>query len=131
MPEPPLQNDMRTQGLPPLTLRAETGSFSVQGSPAVLLVVNHPAQLPDALRQHDKSVVIENSPANAGLRNDFDKLLKWQKWKDTNRLLWLAALIFILFTQMVMSNRYKLDASWHAKWDVYEVGGKITLTPSP
>jgi hypothetical protein len=100
----------------------------VQGSPAVLLVTR-PQQLPAALKQHDKSIVIENTPDNARLRRDFDLLLRWQKWKDINRLLWLAALVFILFTQMVMSNRYKLDAGWHVNWKVGEVGGKITLTP--
>jgi hypothetical protein len=45
-------------------------------------------------------------------------LLKWQKWG-------LAALVFIVFIQMVMSNEYKLEALWYFKWNVYEVGGHI------
>jgi hypothetical protein len=130
MPEPPFQNDPRSQDLPPRTLYAEAGSRSIQGSPAVLLVTR-PAQLPDALRQHEKQVVIENTPDNVRLRRNFDLLLKWQKWKDINQLLWLAGLVLIVIMQMVMSNRYKLDADWHVKWNVGEVRGKITLTPSP
>jgi hypothetical protein len=31
--------------------------------------------------------------------------------------------------QMVITNRYKLEADWHVKWKVIELGGKITLTP--
>jgi hypothetical protein len=33
--------------------------------------------------------------------------------------------------QMVMTNRYRLEAGWHVNWKVGEVGGKITLRPSP
>ena len=53
MPEPPFQNDMRSQGLPPRTthnLVPEAGSLSLQGSPAVLLVTS-PQQIPAALAQ--------------------------------------------------------------------------------
>jgi len=56
-------------------------------------------------------------------------LLRWQRRRDTYQLLLIAALVFIVFMQMVMSNRYKLDADWHVNWKVGEMGGKITLTP--
>jgi hypothetical protein len=130
MPEPPFQNDMRTQGLPPRRPHFASAGLSGSGSLA-LLTVTRPEELPDALRQHEKSVVIENTPANARLKRDFERLLRWQKWKDINQLLWLAALIFILFAHMVIATKYKLDISWYLKWAVFEMGGKITLTPSP
>jgi hypothetical protein len=31
--------------------------------------------------------------------------------------------------QMVIANRYKLEADWHYNWKTNEMGGKITLTP--
>ena len=103
----------------PYRLNGETGSLITQGAHAAL-TVSRPDQLAAALRQHERPVVIENTPANAKLKDDFDKLLKWQKWG-------LAALAFIVFIQMVMSNEYNLEALWYFKWNVYEVGGHITL----
>ena len=126
MPEPPHQPDMRSQGQPPRRGGVVTGF--VQGSPAILLVIS-PQQLPAALQQHEKPVVIENSPANARLAQDFERLLRWQRWKDTNRLLLIGALVLIVLTQMVITNRYGLEASWYVKWKPTEIGGKITLTP--
>jgi hypothetical protein len=103
----------------PYRLNGETGSIITQGAHAAL-TVSRPDQLAAALRQHERPVVIENTPANAKLKDDFDKLLKWQKWG-------LAALVFIVFIQMVMSNEYNLEALRYFKWNVYEVGGHITL----
>ena len=128
MPEPPHQPDMRSQGVPPQPPRKPP--WSPQGSPAVLLVIR-PVDLPAALQQHEKPVVIEKTPANARLMQDFERLLRWQKWNDTHRLLLIGTLAVIVLTQMVMSNRYGLEASWYAKWAVFEVGGKIKLTPDP
>jgi hypothetical protein len=52
MPQPPFQNDPRSQDLPPgHTLRAQTGSYTVYGSPAVLLVTR-PEEILPALSQH-------------------------------------------------------------------------------
>jgi len=127
MPLPPFQTDPRTQKLPPQLAIHPVGF--VQGSPAVLLVTS-PQQLPAALQQHEKPVVIEKTPANARLTQDFERLLRWQKWKDTYRLLLIGTLAVIVLTQMVMSNRYGLEANWYTKWAVFEVGGKIKLTPS-
>ena len=101
----------------PYRLNGETGFIITQGAHAAL-TVSRPDQLAAALRQHERPVVIENTPANAKLKDDFDKLLKWQKWG-------LAALVFIVFIQMVMSNEYNLEALWYFKWNVCEVGGHI------
>jgi hypothetical protein len=98
------------------------------GSP--VLTVIRPEQLPDALKQHTEPVVIENTPANARLTQDFERLLRWQKWKDTYRLLLIGSLVVIVLTQMVITNRYGLEAGWHLNWKAGEMGGKITLTPS-
>jgi hypothetical protein len=80
MPEPPLQPDMRSQGVPPQPPRKPPSS--PLGSPAVLLVAS-PAQLPAALRQYEKPVVIDRTPANAKLTQDFERLLRWQRWSPT------------------------------------------------
>ena len=61
MPEPPHQTDMRSQGLPPQPPRKPP--WSPLGSPEGLLVTN-PSQLPVALSQYEKPVVIENTPAS-------------------------------------------------------------------
>src|SRR5262245_56485425 len=88
-----------------------------------LIVVVGPEQLPAALRHHEKPIVIENTPANARLIHDFERLLRWQKWKDTYRLLLIVILALIVLTQMVITTKYKLDAGWHIKWDVIEMDG--------
>src|SRR6516165_5605989 len=122
MPKPPRRTNIRSQGRPPRTLHTETGSFTVQGSPAVLLVTN-PSQLPVALSQYEKPVVIENIPANAWLTYWFKQLLRWE---NRYQLLTIAWLIVRLITQS-----YNLEYNWHVKWNWIEVGGKITLTPRP
>jgi hypothetical protein len=94
------------------------------------MVVVRPEELPAALRQHEKPVVIEDTPANARLKGDFERLLRWQRWRDTYRLLLIAILAFIALAQMVITNRYKLEADWHVKWKIIEMGGKITLAPA-
>jgi hypothetical protein len=85
------------------------------------LLVTNPSQLPVALSQHEKPVVIENSPANAWLTYWFKQLLRWE---DRYQLLTIAWLIVRLITQS-----YNLEYDWHVKWNWIEVGGKITLTP--
>jgi len=117
MPKRPHRTNIRSQGR---TLHTETGSLTVQGSPAVLLVTN-PSQLPVALSQDEKLVVIENTPANAWLTYWFKRLLRLE---DTDRLLRIAWFIIRLITQS-----YNLEYDWHIKWNWIEVGGKINLTP--
>jgi hypothetical protein len=131
MPEPPNQTDMRTQGLPPRhhSTAAQFAGTSTFSASAAILTVTHPGQLPAALRQHPKQIVIENTPDNAKLKRDFELLLKWQRWKDTYRLLLIVILLVLAIMQMVIANKYGLDFGWHLKWTVFELDGKITLTP--
>ena len=117
MPKRPHRTNIRSQGR---TLLTETGSLTVQGSPAVLLVTN-PSQLPVALSQYEKPVVIENTPANAWLTYWFRQLLRLE---NTDQLLRIAWFIVRLITQA-----YNLEYDWHVKWNWIEVGGKITLSP--
>ena len=126
MPEPPHQPDMRSQDLPPQRPRVAT-SF-VQGSPTVLLVID-PGQLPAALTQRQMPVAIENTPANARLRRDFGRLLRWQKWRDTYRLPLIVCLAVVVLMQMIIAHRYGLKFDWYVKLKVIEIGGKIMLTP--
>jgi hypothetical protein len=95
--------------------------LTVQGSPAVLLVTN-PSQLPVALSQHEKPVVVENTLANAWLTYWFKQLLRLE---NIDKLLPVAWLIVRLITQL-----YNLDPHWYIKFGWIEVGGKITLTPT-
>ena len=89
-------------------------------SPAVLLVTN-PSQLPVALSQYEKPVVINNTPANAWLTYWFKQLLRLE---NIDKLLFVAWLIVRLITQS-----YNLEPHWYIKFGWIEVGGKITLTP--
>jgi len=118
MPEPPHQTDMRSQGLPPQPPRKPP--WSPLGSPEVLLVTN-PSQLPVALSQYEKPVVIENTPANAWLTYWFKQLLRLE---NIDKLLVVAWLIVRLITQS-----YNLEPHWYIKFGWIEVGGKIKLTP--
>jgi len=93
------------------------------------LTVTRPEELPAALKQHEKPVVIENTPANARLIRDFELLLRWQRWKDTYRLLLIVILLVIVLVQMVIASRYGLELGWYFKWIVFEMGGNIKLTP--
>jgi hypothetical protein len=74
MPEPPFQNDMRVQDLPPRTSNADVGF--VQGSPWVL--VTSPQQIPAALAQ-GRPVLIDISAVQWGLR----RLKTVQGWSGT------------------------------------------------
>jgi hypothetical protein len=118
MPEPPFQNDMR---------HATMHVTETPDSFIALFTVTRPEDLPAALKQHDKQVVIEKTPANAKLTQDFERLLRWEQRRET---LLIIALVFVVLAQMAITNRYKLEADWHVKWKVIEMGGKITLTPS-
>ena len=84
------------------TARPAAAVFAGSGSlTALLLTVTRPDELPAALKQHDKQVVIERTPANARLTQDFERLLRWQRWRDTNRFLLIGTLAVIVLAQVV------------------------------
>jgi hypothetical protein len=121
MPEPPFQNDMRTQGLPP-RLRAETGSFSMQGSPAVLLVTR-PEEIPAALAQ-GRPVLID-IPAfqwRASL------LATVQKWGGEFGWWLVKTLAALLLTQWLLAQGLSVP-DW-AKFNfVRQPDNKVILSP--
>lgn len=62
-------------------LFAETGHYQVRGGVAALAVtVAHPAQLPAAVSQREKPVVIENTPANKNLIRVFNIYIRVDHW---------------------------------------------------
>jgi hypothetical protein len=92
---------------------------------AIAIPVTQANQLADALRQHEKPVVIEDDQ----LKSDFVGLLRWNEREKTYRIAFVATLIALVLS-MAIANKYHLEFSWHQKWKVEEIGGKITLTPS-
>ena len=115
MPEPPFKNN-------PPAIYATMQATETPDSFTAIFTVTRPEQLPTALRQHEKSVVIENTHDNARLIRDFKRLLQ------ADRLL-IVGLVVVVIMQMVITSKYKLQADWHVKWKAIEIGGKITLTP--
>jgi hypothetical protein len=120
MPEPPHQTDMRNQALPPQRPRATAGFVGSGSLTALLLSVTRPEDLPAALKQHEKPVVIENTQANAWL-------IYWLK------LLYRYKDIFIIGWLLLQAFAYGYNIQqydWHVKFlGVIEVGGTIKLTP--
>jgi hypothetical protein len=93
-----------------------------QGNAFDVLTVTEPAQLPAALDQRAKTVVIEH----AGLERRFAWIEFWQGREGTKR--YVASLIAALFA-LALALQYKLDIGWQADWKLKRVDGKIILTP--
>ena len=97
----------------------------VVGSPTFgtpVLRVANPSDLPNALAQHDKPVVIEVH----SLQRKFQLLAYWQeaRW-------WFIAWLMYKVLTTVIANQYHLDAEWHLKWKIEQsFDGKIILTPT-
>ena len=81
----------------------------------------NPSQLPVALSQHEKPVVVENTLVNAWLTYWFKQLLRLEGNDQLLRIAW--------FIVRFITQAYNLEDNWHAKWIWDEVGGKITLSP--
>ena len=118
MPEPPDRITFTMQA----TETPDTAQFFV--------VVTIPEELPAALKQHQKPVVIENTPDNAELIRAFKRWLRWRIRRErTYQLLIIGGVVvwvstmFTWFTTAVITNRYNLDAGWHVNWEAREVDG--------
>jgi hypothetical protein len=83
--------------------------------------VTRPDELPAALRQRTKPVVIENDE----LERRFSALERWH----TIRLFGIGVIVATLLT-IAMALQYKLDLSWSYHWKIGRLDGKITLTPT-
>jgi hypothetical protein len=127
MPEPPFQNDMRPQGLPPRAHLA-TAVFAGSGSlTALLLTVTRPEEIPAALAQ-GKPVLIDIPAVQWRLR----WLATVQEWGGS--LVWWLVKLFatLLLTQWFnaqMPTKDFLIPDW-AKFDfLRQPDNKIILSP--
>jgi hypothetical protein len=104
-------------------LLAATGQIRVTGMAANMIVVSRPEELPAALSQRAKPVVIEN----AELTRKFGWMEFWQGREATYR--YIATLIFALLA-LAMVLQYKISLGWQQDWTLGRSDGKITLTPT-
>jgi hypothetical protein len=93
------------------------GETSLHADPVVVRVTR-PDELPAALAQRTKPVVINN----AAIERSFSVFERWRAVRFLGAL--LAAVIALAIAQ-----RYKIDFSWSLNWKVERLDGKITLTP--
>lgn len=87
---------------------------------ANVIRVARPDQLRDALRQKSKPVVIDDEKMAAHFR-------RLQITREARR--WLIGPLIVAFLAYAISQRYKVDISWHRDWKVNTLDGKIRLTP--
>lgn len=121
MPEPPFQNDPRSQDLPP-RLNAGTGSFSVLGSPAVLLVTR-PEEIPAALAQ-GKPVLID-IPA---FQWRLSLLATVQKWGGSFAWWLVNLLATLLLTQWLLAQGLSVPDWAKFKFE-RQPDNKVILSP--
>src|SRR5215831_16631990 len=99
MPQPPFQNDMRVQNLPPRTSNADVGF--VHGSPWVLLVTR-PQQIPAALAQ-GKPVLID-IPAVQWRLSLLATIRKWGGWLALWMINFLATFLLTQWLKAQLPN---------------------------
>ena len=93
-------------------------SVAVSVGTAVLRVTRRD-DLPSALAQRTKPVVIENDE----LARRLSVLERWRTTRFFHCL--IAALVALAIAQ-----QYKLDFGWSLNWKLDRLDGKITLTPT-
>src|SRR5262245_13145591 len=94
-----------------------TGSLSAD---ATVIHVTRPNELPAALGQRAKPVIIENDR----LERVFSVLLFWLKYGP-------LALIIASLIAFAIQRGFKIETSLIHDWKIERTEGKITLTPSP
>jgi hypothetical protein len=85
--------------------------------------VTRRGDLAPALKQHAKSVVIENDE----LDRSFSRLEFWEEREGTYRF---AATLIALIVALGLGLQYKLDLNWKADWKLGRFDGKIMFTPT-
>jgi hypothetical protein len=85
------------------------------------VTVTRPEQLPAALEQRAKPVIIEND----ALCRQLTRLAYWRnaKW-------WLIAWLVYRLLASTIAHQYHLEADWHVHWKTIEIDGHLLLTPS-
>jgi hypothetical protein len=84
------------------------------------IIVRTAAELPPALRQHEKPVVIED----AELARRFQRLLEWREARS-----WLIAVVGGGLIAYAISMNYKVEIGFEKDFKLQKLNGKITLTP--
>jgi hypothetical protein len=87
---------------------------------AEVIRVTKPDELPPALAQKDKSVVIEDPK----MAERFRSLQAWQEARY-----WFFGTLITAAIAFAISQNYKIELSWHRDWKVNTLDGKVTLTP--
>jgi hypothetical protein len=99
----------------------------VSGHPtfdAPVLRVTGPGQLPAALGQKEKSVVIEDPR----LQRRFSQVAFWQGREGTLRF--VASLVAALLA-LALALQYGLNIHWAQDWKIGKTDLNVTLTPKP
>lgn len=87
---------------------------------AEVIRVTRPDQLPSALAQKKKPVVIDD-PKMA------ERFRSVQGWQEARY--WFFGAIVLVLLGFAISRDYKIEVSWHRDWKVNTTDGKVTLTP--
>jgi hypothetical protein len=90
---------------------------------AAVIRVTRASDLLSALAQRTAPVIIDSKE----LEPSFARLERWQSREKTYRF--IAMLIATLLAYAI-SQRYRIDVSWHTNFKLERIDGKITLTPS-
>ena len=90
------------------------------GFQADAIRVTRPDQLPAALAQRTKTVVIDN----AEIEHSLSSIERWR----TVRFLGIGVLVAAVIS-LAIAQRYKIDFSWTLNWKIERLDGKLTLTP--
>jgi hypothetical protein len=128
MPEPPFQNDMRSQGLPPRpTIHATMYATETPDGFIALLTVTRPEDLPAALAQ-GKPVLIDISKIQWGLR----WLKTVQGWSGT--LGWFIVKVIVTWLIIQWLNAQVPNTGlpfpdW-AKFNLETHGDKVIINPN-
>src|SRR5690349_15463164 len=84
---------------------------------AAVLRVNRPDELPPALAQRTKAVVIDDKTFAANFAAE-------ERWRQVSFIVFLLLSMYAL----ALAYRYKMETDCHLKWRGVGAGGKITLT---
>src|SRR5438445_8392315 len=83
---------------------------------AEVIRVTKPDQLPSALAQKNKLVVIENNEMAR-------RFLRLQRWQEARK--WIFSAIVVAVFYYAISRDYKIEVSWHRDWKVNTLDGKV------
>lgn len=84
------------------------------------IVARTPRELSDALKQREKAVVIEDKKMASWFRSV-------EAWQGARPLVFGTLIAAVLV--FAISQRYKIEMSWHRDWEANTLDGKVTLTP--